>query len=79
MCIKVSLFFPHDEPVSAWYILMVLYAFDLVYLMCSAKVSFGSRVRPRIVGKGFVARMLLLMLSLRDLEYSAGSGVKRVV
>ena len=47
--------------------------------MCSEKVSFGSRVRPSIFGKGFVARILLLMLRLRDLEYSAGSGVKRVV
>ena len=47
--------------------------------MCSEKVSFGSRVRPSIIGKGFVARILLLMLRLRDLEYSAGSGVKRVV
>ena len=45
--------------------------------MCSEKVSFGSRVRPSIIGKGFVARILLLMLRLRDLEYSAGSGVKR--
>ena len=63
----------------ALYIFMVLYAFVLVNLICSAKVSFGSRVRPSILGNGFVARILLLMLRLRDLEYSAGSGVKRVV
>ena len=47
--------------------------------MCSAKVSLGSRVRPKIFGKGLVARMLLFMVRLRDFEYSAGSGVKRVV
>ena len=64
---------------SALYIFMVLYAFVFVNLICSEKVSFGSMVRPRILGNGFVARILLLMLKLRDLEYSAGSGVKRVV
>ena len=47
--------------------------------MCSAKVSLGSRVRPRIFGKGLVASILLFMDRLRDFEYSAGSGVKRVV
>ena len=75
----MSLLLPHDAPVSALYIFMVLYAFVLVNLICSAKVSFGLRVRPRILGNGFVARILLLMLKLRDLEYSAGLGVKRVV
>ena len=63
----------------ALYIFMVLCAFVLVNLICSAKMSFESRVRPSILGNGFVARILLLMLRLRDLEYSAGSGVKRVV
>ena len=47
--------------------------------MCSAKVSVGSRVRPSILGKGLVARILLFMVRLRDFEYSAGSGVKWVV
>ena len=58
---------------------MVLYAFVLVYFICSANVSLGSRVRPRIFGKGLVARILLFIDRLRDFEYSAGSGVKRVV
>ena len=75
----MSLFLPHDAPVSALYIFTVLYAFVFVYFMCSAKVSLGSRVRPRIFGKGLVASILLFMDRLRDFEYSAGSGVKRDV
>ena len=75
---RVCLFLPHDEPVRALYILMVLYAFAFVYLMCAAKLSLGSKVRPSILGNGYVAMILLLMLMLRDFEYSAGSGVKRV-
>ena len=75
---SVCLFLPHDEPVSALYILMVLYAFAFVYLMCSAKFNLGSKVRPSILGNGYVAMILLLMLMLRDFEYSAGSGVKSV-
>ena len=35
-------------------------------------------MRPSILGNGYVAMILLLMLMLRDFEYSAGSGVKRV-
>ena len=76
---SVSLCFPQDVPVSALYIFIVLYALVFVYFICSEKVSFGSKVRPSIVGKGLVAKMLLLMVRLRDFEYSAGSGVKRVV
>ena len=76
---RVSLFLPHILPVSALYILIVLYALDLVYLMCSANVSFGSKFKPSILGKGFVASKLLSIVRLRDLEYSAGSGVNKVV
>ena len=36
-------------------------------------------MRPSILGNGFVARILLLMFKLRDLEHSAGSRLKRVV
>ena len=75
---SVCLFLPHDELVRALYILMVLYALVFVYLMCSAKFNLGSKVRPSMLGNGYVAMTLLLMLMLRDLEYSAGSGVKRV-
>ena len=56
---RVSLFLPHDIPDSALYILIVLYAFVLVYFICSANVSLGSRVRPSINGKGLVARIWL--------------------
>ena len=76
---RVSLFLPHDVPDSALYIFIVLYAFVLVYFICSANVSLGSRVRPSINRKGLVARIWLSICRLRDLEYSAGSGVKRVV
>ena len=54
------------------YIFIVLYGLVLVYLICSEKVSFGSRVGPNIFGKGLEARMLLLMVM--DAEYSAGPG-----
>ena len=49
-----------------------------MFLICLEKVSFGSRVRPSILGKELVSRILFLILTLRDLESSAGSGVKRV-
>ena len=77
--ISVSLFLPHDVPVSALYNFTVLYAFALVYFMWAAKVILGSKVRPSILGKGLVARILLFMDRLRDFECSAGSGVNRVV
>ena len=76
---RVSLFLPHVVPVSALYILIVLYALDLVYLMCSANVSFGSKFNPSILGNGFVTSKLLSIVRLRDLEYSAGSGGNKVV
>ena len=50
-----------------------------MYLICLENFSLGSKVRPRIIGKGLVARMLLLIRRLSDLEYSAGSGENRVV
>ena len=40
--------------------------------------KLGSRVRPSIFGKGLVTRMFLFIWRLRDLEYSAGSGVKEL-
>ena len=52
---------------------MVLLAFFLVYFMC-----LGSSARPSIFGNGLVASILLLMVILKELDYSAGSGVKRV-
>ena len=39
-------------------------------------VSFGSKVRLMILGKGLVARRLLFILRLSDLEKSAALGVK---
>ena len=75
----MSLLLPHDAPVSTLYIFTVLYALVFVYFMCSANVSLGSRVRPRIFGNRLVASIVLFMDRLRDFEYSAGSGVNRVV
>ena len=45
--------------------------------MSSADVNFGSKVKPRILGKGFIVSSLLIS-RFSDLEYSAGSGVKIV-
>ena len=55
---------------------MVSQAFVFVYFMCSEKVSLGSSVRPSILGNGLVASILMLMVILKDLEYSEGSGIK---
>ena len=38
------------------------------------KGEFWVEGKAKYFGNGFVARILLLMLRLRDLEYSAGSG-----
>ena len=53
-------------------------AFSLVALMCSEKVSFGSKVSPSTLGFLQVGMSWLLMVSDSVLLYSAGSGVKRV-
>ena len=44
---SVSFCFPHLVEVSDLIILSVLFALVWVFLMCSAKVSCGSKVRPR--------------------------------
>ena len=75
----VSLFFPHVVPVSALYMFVVLAVFVFVILVCSAKLSLGSRVIPSILGFLFVSRIWLFIVSCSFLEYSAGSGVKSVV
>ena len=75
----VSLFFPHVVPVSALYMFVVLAVFVFVILVCSAKLSLGSRVMPSILGFLFVSSIWLFIVSCSFLEYSAGSGVKSVV
>ena len=47
--------------------------------MCLLKVSLGSKVSPKIFGWVSVGRVVLSILSLSWLLYSAGSGVNRVV
>jgi len=59
-------------------ILVELEAFSLVIFACSLKVSFGSKVRPRILGVLMVGMIVLLMVRFSVVLYSAGSGVKSV-
>ena len=54
---RISFFLAHDFPESALYILIVLDDFVLMYFICLANVSLGSRMRSNIFGKGLVARM----------------------
>lgn len=42
-------------------------------------MSLGSNVRPSIFGSFVVGSVVLFMVSFSSCEYSAGSGVKRVV
>ena len=76
--IIVSLSFPQCVVVSAFRILVVDWTFSLVCLMCSLNVSFGSKVRLRILGFLLVGMIWLSMVRVSVLLYSAGSGVKRM-
>lgn len=78
VCSRVSLDLPKEVDVSALRSFSELVAFSLVFLMCSEKVSFGSKVRPRIFGFMTVGMVWLLILSCKVVLYSAGSGVNRV-
>jgi len=64
--------------VRAFRTFSLLLAFSFVILMCSLKRSFGSKVRPSILGFLTVGMVVLLMDRLRVALNSAGSGVKRV-
>ena len=75
----VSFCCPHLVVVSALRMLSVHLAFVSVVLMCSEKVSLGSRVSPRILGFLWVRSVWLLILRSRVVLYWAGSGVRRVV
>ena len=51
-------------------------------LICCAKtanVSLGSKVMTSNFVIGFMARILLLMFKLNELEYTAESGVNKVL
>ena len=54
-------------------------AFLEEFSMCLLKVSLGSKASPKIFGWVSVGRVVLSILSLSWLLYSAGSGVNRVV
>jgi len=75
---RVSFCLPQVVNVRDMMVLMALFTFSLVFLMCSLKFSFGSSVSPRILGCWTVGIVMLLIVKLRVVLYSAGSGVKRV-
>ena len=75
---SVSFCLPQAVDVSAFTTLSDLSAFSLVILMCSAKLSFGSNVTPRILGFLTVSMSVLLILRFCVVLCLAGSGVKRV-
>ena len=79
VCVSVSLVFPQFVPDIALYMFVVFSALVLVCLTCSAYVSFGSNVRPSILGCLFVSSVMLFICSCKLVEYSAGSDVKSVV
>ena len=79
MVSKVSLAFPQCVVVSAPRILLLCLALLAVFSMCFENFSFGSRVRPRILGSLTVGRVWFPIVSDRVLLYSAGSGLNRVV
>ena len=65
--------------VSAFRSLSVFLALSDVLRICELQVSFGSNVRPSILGFFTVGMTTLSMLSVSCVLYSAGSGVKRVL
>ena len=65
--------------VSAFRSLSVFLALSDVLRICELYVSFGSNVRPSILGFFTVGMTTLPMLSVSCVLYSAGSGVKRVL
>ena len=76
--ISVSFCFPHLEPVRALMMFSDFCAFSWVMLTCSAKVSFGSKVTPKILGFFTVGIRLLAMVSVSCVLCSFGSCVKSV-
>ena len=54
------------------------FALSFVIRMCSAKFSLGSNVMPSTFGFFVVGMVMLLIVRLSVVLYSAGSGVKRV-
>lgn len=75
----VSFCLPHEVDVSALRMLSVLRAFVQLFLMCSAYVSFVSKVRPKIFGLCVKGSAVLSICSEGVVLYSAGSGVNSVV
>ena len=78
VAVMVSFCFLHGVEVSVFKIFIVLDAFAVMFLTCSAYVNLGSNVNPRTSGCFTVGIKVLLMLKCSCVLYSAGSGVKSV-
>ena len=70
---------PHLVEMSAFRMLSICFALEMLTFICYDNVSFGSRVIPRIFRCFIVGNVWLFNLSNRVVPYSAGFGVKSVV
>lgn len=77
--VSVSLALPQCVDVSAFSMLIVCFALVSVLFMWLEYVSLGSSVNPSILGSLTVGSCVLFICSVSVVEYSAGSGVNRVV
>lgn len=77
--VSVSLLFPHCVEVSALSMFSVFLALLVLFCVCLLYVSLGSSVSPSMVGSRVVGSVVLFICRFSVVEYSAGSGVKRVV
>ena len=68
--LNVSVLFPQLLDVSALSILIVLFAFSVVFLICWLYVSFGSRCSPKSLVCLFVGMLVLFICSCTTLIYS---------
>ena len=75
---KVSFCLPHFVEVNDFMMLIVLFAFSLVLEICSPKLSFGSKVNPKILGCFIVGIDSLLIVNERVLLNSDWSLVNSV-
>ena len=77
--VSVSLSFPHVVDVSALSIFVAFFPLYVMFCMCLLYFSFGSSVRPRILGYFSMGSVMSSIFRLSSVLYLAGSGVNRVV
>ena len=75
---SVSFCLPYPVVVSAFIICRGLCACTEMLWICVLCVSFGSKLRPRILAYVDMGSTVLFILRSRLLLYSAGSGMNRV-